>query len=194
MTHELCFQAIQSKAWIFFKVPSPSFDTLPLEHHQWKGIHQAAEWQRVVQTQSDDWRRIISRDSFWEESALFLPLSDHSSADHISESHSHCKYHKTMWRWWYTIHRADAVLTVHLQRKHVPVPGVSYHLLLNWTVWLLVLMSSSGRGHCCPDLQFWSTSLGLGRKWNEENWSMRLPYTQHPSKRHSSTLDLMSFP
>lgn len=120
----------------------------------------------------------------WEESALFLLPSDHFSADHISESHSHRKHHNTTWRWWYTTHRADAVLTVHLQRKHEPVlvhPTTSYEPNRFMGAWLLVLMSSSGHGDCCPDLQFRSsatTSLGLRKKWSKENCSMRLPYTQ----------------
>lgn len=86
----------------------------------------------------------------------------------------------------YTTLSAEALLTVHLQRKREPGPGEPFHILLSWTAqWECGLQSdwrSSGCGHRRPDLRSrptGGTSLALWRRWNEENWSVRLLHTRH---------------
>lgn len=175
-----------------FKVPSPSFDTLPLEHLSSRKAMCGLDtiWWLTENNNPCFLLRgtsIISA-SFWSfqcSSRLRVPFPLQTPQHHVMllmhYSQSRCGSHCP-----------SAEETRTSPRCILPHPTELGRFM---GAWLLVLMSSSG--HCCHDLHFRSsgtTSLGLWRKWNQENWSMRLPYTQHPSKRHASMLDLMSFP
>lgn len=175
----------------FFKVLSPSFDTLPLEHLSSGMVMWGLDtirWLRENNNACFLLRGIgILFAYFWSfqcKSHLRVPFLLQPPQHHVtlmmyyeqSRCTSHCPSKEETWA-------SPRCLLAHPTELDRFTGAFGLDVIIRM-------------GHCCSD-QFWPSgtiSLGLGRKWKVENRSMKLPYTQHPSKRHATTWDPMSFP
>lgn len=180
--HTSCCPAMQSKAWIYTIVAFPSSGTFPLEY---LGSRMVTCGLATIWWLTENHNLCFPLQKL--ESALYLPRS------------AQCRSHlsATFFRGHHSTTEPMQLSSFIQQGKENQAQAKPFHILRNWIwAWLLVCLSSSEHGRCCPELQFGSsgtTSSGLWRKWNQNNWWVRLLDTHHLSKRHTSTLDLQSF-